>query len=215
MSAPMTPNSRPEEISAAEPDRHTFHNYRWVVCALLFFATTINYIDRQILSLLKPMLDDEMKWTNGQFGLINPAFLGAYGIGLLGFGWFVDRYGSKVGYAVSITAWSLAALGRGLVGSVRGFFMARVALGLGEGGNFPSAIKAVAMWFPKRERALATSIFNAGTNIGAAGAPALVPLIAQHWGWKAAFVLAGIAGFVWLIFWQWLYNVPEKIKLSA
>lgn len=215
MSAPTTPNAPPEELSTPEPGGHAFHDYRWVVCALLFFATTINYIDRQILSLLKPMLDDQLKWTNGQFGLINSAFLGAYGVGLLGFGWFVDRFGTKVGYAVSITAWSLAALGHGLVGSVRGFMMARVALGLGEGGNFPSAIKAVALWFPKRERALATSIFNAGTNVGAVAAPALVPLIAQHWGWKAAFVLAGIAGFVWLIFWQWFYNVPEKIRLSA
>jgi ACS family hexuronate transporter-like MFS transporter len=147
--------------------------------------------------------------------LINSAFQGAYGIGLLGFGWFVDRYGTKIGYAVSIAAWSLAAFGHGLVGSIRGFFAARLALGLGEGGNFPSAIKAVAMWFPKKERALATSIFNSGTNVGAMIAPAVVPLIALHWGWKAAFVLAGAAGFVWLIFWQYLYNVPEKIKLSA
>ena len=214
MSAPTTPNAQPEELSTTEPGQHAFHNYRWVICALLFFATTINYIDRQILSLLKPMLDHEMKWTNEQFGLINSAFLGAYGVGLLGFGWFVDRFGTKVGYAVSIAAWSLAAFGHGLVGSVRGFFMARVALGLGEGGNFPSAIKAVALWFPKRERALATSLFNSGANVGAMVAPAMVPLIAQHWGWKAAFILAGIAGFVWLIFWQWFYNVPEKIRLS-
>src|SRR5512136_1516081 len=118
-------------------------NYRWIVCALLFFATTINYIDRQILSLLKPILDDQLKWTNEEFGLVNSAFQGAYGIGLLAFGWFIDRYGTKIGYAVSIAAWSVAAIGHSLVTSVSGFMFARIALGLGEGGNFPSAIKAV------------------------------------------------------------------------
>src|SRR5262245_51296423 len=138
--------------------------YRWVICALLFFATTINYVDRQILSLIKEILDEKLRWTNADFGRVNGAFQGAYGIGLLWFGWFIDRYGTKIGYAVSIAAWSLAALGHAVVGSVAGFFTARVSLGLGEGGNFPSAIKAVALWFPKKERALATSIFNSGTN---------------------------------------------------
>jgi ACS family hexuronate transporter-like MFS transporter len=187
-----------------------------VVCALLFFATTINYIDRQILSLLKPILDEQMGWTNEQFGLINSAFQGAYGFGLLVFGWFIDRYGTKIGYAVSIAAWSVAALGHALVGSVGGFMGARIALGLGEGGNFPSAIKAVALWFPKRERALATSIFNSGTNVGAIIAPAIVPWIAFTWGWQAAFIAAGIAGFLWLFFWIPFYDLPEKIaRVSA
>jgi ACS family hexuronate transporter-like MFS transporter len=186
--------------------------YRWVICALLFFATTINYIDRQILSLLKPLLDEQLKWTNEEFGLVNSAFQGAYGIGLLAFGWFIDRYGTKIGYGVSIAAWSVAALGHALVGSVGGFIGARVALGLGEGGNFPSAIKAVALWFPKKERALATSIFNSGTNVGAIIAPAIVPWLAFTWGWQAAFVAAGIAGFLWLFLWLPFYNVPEKIK---
>lgn len=188
-------------------------NYRWTVCALLFFATTINYIDRQILSLIKPILDVELGWTNAEFGLVNSAFQGAYGIGLIAFGWFVDRYGTKVGYAVSIAAWSLAAIAHAMVGSVRGFLFARIALGLGEGGNFPSAIKATALWFPKKERAFATSIFNSGTNVGAIVAPALVPVIALNWGWQWAFVLAGIAGFIWLLFWYPLYNVPEKIRI--
>jgi ACS family hexuronate transporter-like MFS transporter len=156
-----------------------------------------------------------MRWTNEQFGLINSAFQGAYGIGLLGFGWLIDRFGTKVGYAVSIAAWSLAALGHSFVGGARGFLVARVALGLGEGGNFPSAIKAVALWFPRRERALATSIFNSGANVGAIIAPATVPWIAGNWGWKAAFILAGTAGFVWLIFWLLLYEVPEKIRRLA
>ena len=185
--------------------------YRWVICALLFFATTINYMDRQILSLIKPILDDQLKWSNEQFGLVNSAFQGAYAVGLLAFGWFIDKYGTKLGYAVSIAAWSVAAMGHALVFSLSGFFVARVALGLGEGGNFPSAIKAVALWFPKRERALATSIFNSGANVGAIVAPAVVPWIALTWGWHYAFIAAGLAGLVWLFFWIPFYNVPEKI----
>jgi MFS transporter, ACS family, hexuronate transporter len=196
----------------ADPHVSISSRYRWTICALLFFATTVNYIDRQILSLLKPMLDEQLHWTNEEFGMVNSAFQGAYGIAMLFFGWFIDRYGTKIGYAVSIAAWSVAAMGHALVGSVGGFFAARIALGLGEGGNFPSAIKAVALWFPKKERALATSIFNSGTNVGAIIAPAVVPWIALTWGWQAAFIAAGIAGFVWLLFWFPLYNVPEKIK---
>lgn len=187
-------------------------NYRWVICALLFLATTINYVDRQILALIKPILDVELKWTNEQYGDVQAAFQGAYAIGLLGFGWFIDRYGTKIGYAVSIAAWSVAAMAHALVGSVSGFFNARLALGLGEGGNFPSAIKATALWFPKKERALATSIFNSGTNVGAMIAPAIVPAIALKWGWQAAFVAAGIAGFLWLFLWIPFYNVPQKIR---
>ena len=210
-------------------------NYRWIICALLFFATTINYVDRQILALIKPILDEQLKWTNEQYGDVNAAFQGAYAVGLLFFGWFIDRFGTKVGYAVSIAAWSVAAMGHAFVGSVSGFFNARVALGLGEGGNFPSAIKAVALWFPKKERALATSIFNAGTNVGAILAPAMVPWIAstgpdwgwksfcvKHgwdhslpwishtWGWHMAFIVAGIAGFLWLLLWLPFYNTDRK-----
>ena len=197
---------------AMNGERGQSGNYRWTICALLFFATTVNYIDRQILSLLKPILDEQLKWTNEEFGIVNASFQAAYAVGLLGFGWFIDRYGTKIGYAVSIFAWSIAALGHALVGSVGGFIGARAALGLGEGGNFPSAIKAVALWFPKKERALATSIFNSGTNVGAIIAPAVVPWIALTWGWQAAFVAAGIAGFLWLFLWLPFYNVPEKIK---
>jgi MFS transporter, ACS family, hexuronate transporter len=202
-------NTRQTDVLTAKPKAS---NYRWTICALLFFATTINYIDRQILSLIKPILDTELKWTNEQYGMVNSVFQGAYGIGLLAFGWFVDRFGTKVGYAVSIAAWSIAALGHGLVSSVKGFIFARLSLGLGEGGNFPSAIKATALWFPKRERALATSIFNSGTNVGAIVAPALVPWIALTYGWQMAFILAGVAGFIWLLFWYPIYNVPDKIK---
>jgi ACS family hexuronate transporter-like MFS transporter len=186
--------------------------YRWLICALLFFATTINYIDRQILSLLKPILDDELKWSNTQFGEVNAAFQGAYAVGLLGFGYLIDRFGTKLGYALSIAAWSVAAIGHALVGSVGGFFRARVALGLGEGGNFPSAIKAVALWFPRKERALATALFNAGTNVGAIVAPALIPPIADAWGWRSAFVAAGIVGLTWLALWIPLYEIPERSR---
>jgi ACS family hexuronate transporter-like MFS transporter len=187
--------------------------YRWLICALLFLATTINYIDRQILSLLKPILDDEMHWTNEQFGDVNSLFQGSYAVSLLFFGWFVDRYGAKRGYGVSIAAWSFAAIGHALVGSIRGFGIARVALGLGEGGNFPAAIRAVASWFPKRERAFATSIFNAGSNVGAIVAPAIVPPLAFSWGWHSAFVIAGIAGLLWLALWIPLFqNSPEMTK---
>lgn len=187
-------------------------NYRWLVCCLLFFATTINYIDRQILALIKPILDAELGWSNEDYGMVNSAFQGAYGIGLLFFGWFVDRFGTKIGYAVSIVAWSLAAMFHGLISSVQGFIVARISLGLGEGGNFPSAIKAAALWFPRTERALATSIFNAGTNFGPIIAPAVVPWFALTYGWQMAFIAAGILGFIWLAFWIAFYDVPEKVR---
>ncbi|HET7545692.1 MAG TPA: MFS transporter [Polyangiaceae bacterium] len=186
--------------------------YRWLICLLLFLGTSINYIDRQILALLKPSLDDQLRWTNEEYGSVNAAFQGAYAIGLLLFGPFVDRVGTKIGYAVSIAAWSLAALGHGFVGSVAGFFRARVALGLSEGGNFPSAIKAVALWFPKRERALATALFNSGANVGAVLAPAIVPVVAATWGWQSAFVLAGCAGLSFLLLWFPLYDLPERVE---
>lgn len=186
--------------------------YRWVICTLIFLATTVNYIDRQILALIKEFLDQELGWSNEQYGLVNSAFQGAYALGMFGFGWFIDRYGTKIGYAVSIAMWSLAAVGHSLVGSVSGFFVARASLGISEGGNFPAAIKAVALWFPKRERALATAIFNSGTNVGAIIAPALVPPIAIAFGWRAAFVAAGLVGFLWLFLWFPFYDVPEKSK---
>jgi MFS transporter, ACS family, hexuronate transporter len=190
----------------------TFSRYRWLVCFLLFLATTVNYIDRQILALLKPILDDQLHWTNEEYGTVNAAFQAAYAVGLLLFGAFIDRVGTKIGYAVSIAAWSLSAIGHAFVGSVGGFLRARVALGLSEGGNFPSAIKAVALWFPRKERAFATALFNSGANVGAIVAPATIPLVALTWGWQSAFVIAGIAGLLWLVLWLPLYNLPEKIK---
>lgn len=186
--------------------------FRWFICGMLFLATTINYIDRQILSLLKPILDEELGWTNAQFGMVNSAFLASYGLSVLFFGWFIDKYGTKIGYSVSIAAWSVAALGHAFVNSVGGFFGARVALGLGEGGNFPAAVKATAQWFPPRERALATSLFNSGSNVGAIAAPLIVPPIAYALGWHWAFIFAGIAGFVWLFLWIPFFDSPEKSR---
>jgi MFS transporter, ACS family, hexuronate transporter len=186
--------------------------YRWLVCLLLFLATTINYVDRQILALVKPILDDQFHWTNAEYGRVNAAFQGAYALGLLLFGVLVDSVGTKIGYALSIAAWSLSAIGHALVGSVSGFLRARVALGLSEGGNFPSAIKTVALWFPRRERAFATALFNSGANVGAVVAPAIVPWIALTWGWRAAFVIAGCAGLAWLVLWIPFYDSPEKLR---
>lgn len=197
---------------AVNPLRQTQTQYRWVICGLLFFATTINYIDRQILALLKPMLDAELHWTDTQYGALNSAFQASYGISLFLFGWFIDRYGTKLGYAVSIGAWSLAALAHAMVNSVSGFLGARIALGLGEGGNFPAAIKATAQWFPKRERALATSLFNSGANVGAMIAPAIIPPIAYNLGWHWAFIFAGIAGLIWIVFWWPLFGAPETSR---
>jgi MFS transporter, ACS family, hexuronate transporter len=194
----------------------TSGRYRWVVCGLLFFATTVNYMDRQILSLLKPILDGQLHWSNEQFGEVNSAFQGAYAIGGLIFGYLVDRLGTKIGYAISITGWSLAAMGHALVTSIGGFFVARMCLGISEAGNFPSSIKTVALWFPKKERTLATSLFNSGSNFGPIIAPIVIPWIALTWGWQMAFIVAGLAGLIWLAFWFPLYQVPERQKrLSA
>jgi ACS family hexuronate transporter-like MFS transporter len=212
MPAATKPEAPPSKPLTDSPQPGLIGHYRWVICALLFFATTINYIDRQILSLLKEILDKQIGWTNEQFGWVNSAFQFAYGVGLLGFGWFVDRFGTKIGYTVSIIAWSISAAAHGLVGSFGGFITARSALGLGEAGNFPSAIKAVALWFPKRERAFATSIFNAGTNAGALVAPAIIPWMAYTYGWQSCFVAAGVAGLLWLFLWIPFYDVPDKCR---
>lgn len=199
-------------LPTASPTGQPKTNYRLIVCALLFFATTINYIDRQILALIKPILDTQLGWTNEEFGNTTAYFSAAYAASLLFFGWFVDKFGTKIGYATSIVVWSISAMCHALVGSVGGFYAARVALGLGEGGNFPSAIKAVALWFPKRERATATAIFNSGTNVGAVIAPIVVPPVAIAFGWHWAFIGAGVLGLLWLVLWIPFYNVPEKIR---
>lgn len=187
-------------------------NYRWRICALLFFATTINYIDRQVIGLLKPVLEEDFGWSEADYGAIVMTFSAAYAIGLLLFGRFIDRIGTKLGYTVSVVVWSIAAMAHAWARSTVGFGAARAILGFGEAGNFPAAIKAVAEWFPKKERALATGIFNSGANIGAVVAPILVPMILNWYGWQEAFVLTGAIGFIWVLFWWFGYALPQHHK---
>jgi ACS family hexuronate transporter-like MFS transporter len=187
-------------------------SYRWTICGLLFFATTINYIDRQVLGLLAPTLQREIGWTEIEYGYIVTAFQAAYAIGLIFFGRLIDRYGTKIGYSISLVVWSVAAMAHALATSAFGFGAARFALGLGESGNFPAAIKAVAEWFPKRQRALATGIFNSGANIGAVVTPAAVPWITVTYGWATAFIITGAIGFLWLVAWSVMYERPEIHK---
>lgn len=187
-------------------------HYRWVVCALLFFATTINYIDRQVIGLLKPTLEREFQWTEVDYGYIVMAFAAMYALGYAIFGSFIDKVGSKIGYSISVFVWSIAAMLHAVVKSTLGFGMARGLLGLAEAGNFPAGVKAVAEWFPKKERALATGIFNSGTSIGAVAAPLLVPWILGAYGWQEAFWITGALGFIWLIFWWLFYEIPTKQK---
>jgi ACS family hexuronate transporter-like MFS transporter len=187
-------------------------NWRWKICGLLFFATTINYMDRQVLGLLAPTLQHDIGWSETEYAHIIVAFQAAYAIGLVGFGRWVDLIGTRNGYSFAVVFWSVAAAAHALVRSVFGFGVARFALGLGEAGNFPAAVKAVAEWFPPRERALANGIFNSGCNIGAVLAPLLVPWMAIRWGWPAPFVALGVLGFVWLVFWRIFYESPEKSR---
>jgi ACS family hexuronate transporter-like MFS transporter len=180
--------------------------YRWRICALLFFATTINYIDRQVLGVLAPYLQTVIGWNEIQYGYIVTSFQAAYAIGLLVAGGVIDRLGTRIGYAISIAIWSLAAMSHALVQSVIGFAAARFALGLGEAGNFPAAIKTVAEWFPRKERALATGIFNSGSNVGAIVAPLAVPWITLRLGWHWAFLFTGFLSAAWLIAWLTVYR---------
>ncbi len=198
---------------------NTLGKYRWRICALVFFATTINYLDRQVISLLKPFLEED-----GLFGAdpthyesvyanIVICFQLAYASGMLLVGGIIDKFGTKIGYAISLFGWSLAAIGHAFAKGPLGFGIARAALGVPEAGNFPAANKTVAEWFPKKERALATGIYNSGTNVGAIIAPLVVPLIAVVWSWQWAFIITGAIGLIWLIFWQLIYESPEaKLK---
>jgi MFS transporter, ACS family, hexuronate transporter len=184
--------------------------YRWVICGLLFFATTVNYIDRQVLGILSKDLKLAIGWTEVDYGNIVAAFNAAYAFGLLLAGRLMDRIGTRAGYALAIVWWSLAAMSHALARTPFGFGVARAALGVGEAGNFPAAIKTVAEWFPKKERAFATGLFNAGSNVGAIVAPFAVPRIALHLGWRWAFILTGAIGFFWLLFWLPIYRRPEQ-----
>jgi ACS family hexuronate transporter-like MFS transporter len=190
--------------------------YRWTICALLFFATTINYIDRQVLGILAPTLQRELGWSETDYSAVVSWFTAAYALGFLGAGRLLDRVGTRAGYAIAITIWSLSAMAHSLARNAFQFSLARFGLGLGESGNFPASIKTVAEWFPARERALATGIFNAGTNVGAIVAPIVVPLIAATFGWRAAFIWTGLLSATWLAFWLTIYRPPqEHPRLSA
>lgn len=187
-------------------------NYRWTICALIFFATTVNYLDRAVISLLKSNLSDEFKWNDGDYANIEIAFKIAYSIGLLGAGRLIDKLGTKMGYFISTLLWSISAVCHAFVSSTFGFGVVRSALGISEAGNFPAAIKTVAEWFPKKERAFATGIFNSGANVGAIIAPLTVPFIAVTWGWRWAFVITGSIGFIWIILWFLFYEIPARQK---
>ena len=185
-------------------------NYRWTISAMIFFATSINYLDRAVISLLKSDLEKIYNWSESDYSNLVICFQIAYAVGLLFAGRFIDKVGTKIGYAVSVGTWSLAAASHAFASTVFGFGAARAFLGLTEAGNFPSAIKTVAEWFPKKERALATGIFNSGANIGAIIAPLTVPFIAINYGWQWAFIITGIFGLIWLILWLIIYEVPAK-----
>ena len=215
-------------------------NYRWIICSMLFFATTVNYLDRQVLSLLQPVLEEEFHWTDNDYGTITAIFSLVYAIAMLFAGRFVDKVGTKRGYAWSIAVWSLGAgihalcgivteqmtglpdaaalrmaQGADIVGqiamiSVTAFIICRCVLAIGEAGNFPAAIKATAEYFPKKDRAFATGIFNSGANVGAIVAPLTVPVMAELWGWEMAFIIVGLIGFIWLGFWVFIYKRPEE-----
>ncbi len=186
--------------------------YRWIVCTLLYVATTINYLDRQVISLLKDDLALEFHWTESDYSHIVMAFTTAYAIGLLAFGRIVDRIGTKLGYTIAVLIWSVFAAAHALARSTFGFGFVRAGLGVGEAGNFPVAIKSVAEWFPKKERAFATGIFNSGTNSASIFGPLLIAWIYQTWGWRAAFLWTGLLGFIWVIFWIIYYDIPSKQK---
>jgi ACS family hexuronate transporter-like MFS transporter len=210
--------------------------YRWTICGLLFFATTVNYLDRQVLSLLAPSLSEEFNWNNTDYANITAVFQFIYAISMLFAGRIIDKIGTKTGYILAIAIWSIGAIMHAYaipigttvnsilvwVGiaavpvSILGFMISRSFLAIGEAGNFPAAIKAVAEYFPKKERSLATGIFNSGSNVGAILAPLTVPWIAVNWGWETAFIIIGAIGFIWMFFWYILYEKPEKQKrLSA
>lgn len=189
-----------------------FSNYRWTVCALIFFATTVNYLDRQVIGILKPLLESDLGIGEKQYSHIIMAFQLLYGFGMVIAGRLIDKFGTKIGYGLSVILWSIAAMGHALAKGVIGFGFWRGFLGISEAGNFPAAIKTVAEWFPKKERALATGIFNSGTNVGAIVAPLAIPAIVVAWGWQAAFLITGAIGFIWVILWFIFYEIPEKHK---
>src|ERR1700682_2641333 len=195
------------ELQGAAVPRSGF--FRWVICALLLFGVTKNYIDRQVLGVLKSTLQQDFGWNEVQYGHLVSYFQIAYAAGMVLVGRLIDRFGTRAGYALAMAFWSVASMAHAAAGSFASFAAARFALGFGEAGVFPASIKCVAEWFPQKERALGTGIFNAGTSAGAIITPLVVAWIAAHWGWRRAFLLTGALGFVWLLLWLLLYRKPE------
>ena len=205
----MAAAPRPPVPSApAAPRGRIIPHLRWYICGLLFFATTINYVDRQVMSLLKPTLETDLGWSEATYGWIVFAFQLAYALTMPLAGRVVDYLGTRLGYLVSIALWSIAAISHSLASSALGFGMARFALGFGESANFPAALKTVSNWFPRKERALATGIFNSGANIGALVTPPVVALLVAHFGWRSSFIFTGLLGFLWGAIWFWFYREP-------
>ena len=188
---------------------------RWLICALLFFAATVNYMDRQVIGLLKPTLQAQLGWTEIGYSNIVFAFTMAYGIGSLMVGNWIDRLGTRVGFSLAVLFWSISAMAHAAAGSIFQFAAARFSLGIGESGSFPASIKAIAEWFPKKERAVATGIFNSGTNVGAIVTPLVVPWLTLRFGWRMAFIATGALGLVWIAAWLALYRRPEESKLVS
>src|SRR5579862_9231109 len=198
-------NSRTE--SGSSPGS-TLGHVRWTICAMLFVAPSINYMDRQVIAILKPTLEHSIGLTEVSYGYIVDAFQIAYAIGLLAAGRLIDKLGTRIGYMLVMAVWSLSAMGHALASTVMEFGFARFFLGLGESGNFPAAIKTVAEWFPRSERSLATGIFNSGANVGAILAPAIVPWVTLRWGWHAAFLTTGLLSVLWILWWLRYYRTP-------
>ena len=192
-----------------------FGQRRWLICALLFFATSVNYMDRQVIGLLKPTLQLQFGWTEVGYSNIVLAFQFAYGAGLLFIGKLIDRLGTRKGFSLAVLVWSVAAMAHAAASSVFQFAIARFALGFGEAGSFPACVKAVAEWFPKRERALATGLFNCGSNIGAILTPLIVPWLTYRFGWRMAFIATGALGFIWIVCWLAVYHRPEEDKFCS
>src|SRR5215813_90407 len=201
-----SPNFAVPETASQVPNH--IGRFRWIICTVLLLGVTKNYMDRLVIGVLKDTLQHQLGWTEIDYGNLVVAFTTAYAVGMVVLGRVVDWLGTRIGYAIAMVTWSLAAMAQGLVSSLSAFMIARAVLGFGEAGVFPASIKAVAEWFPKKERALAVGIFNAGTNLGAIITPLLVPWITLHFGWRWTFISLGGVGVVWLIFWVWIYRSP-------
>jgi ACS family hexuronate transporter-like MFS transporter len=209
-SRPVSGSQSGSKTSAAAQLAHHVGRFRWVICTVLLLGVMKNYMDRQVIGVLKTTLQHDLGWSEIDYGNLVFAFQAAYALGMVVVGRFIDRVGTRLGYALAMVFWSLASMAHGLATSFTGFLVARFALGLGESAVFPASMKAVAEWFPKKERALATGIFNAGSNLGAIATPLIVPWIVVRWGWRPAFFLLGGVGFAWLALWLWVYRRPQE-----